>query len=108
MGPGDGDGQAEEGLGIEPLHGRTQGDDVADDEDSRCLEVAGCRFFSDVANCGYQCFLVGLGAPADQGGRRGSRAAVGDELFGNGRQVVDAHEENQGIYGRRQFVPVNR
>ena len=108
VGPGDGDGQAEERLRVEPLHGRPQGDDVADDEDGRCLEMAGRRFFGDVSDRSHQRFLVGLGAPADQGCRRRRRPAVGDELLGDGWQVVDAHEEDQRIDGRCQFVPVNR
>ena len=98
---------AEERLVVEPLQLLTQTYNLANEEDSRRLHAGCLNVGSSLAQGGNQRALLGMRAPADNGSRAVSAAAVSDELAADFFDVFYAHEENERINRGCQTLPMN-
>ena len=91
---------------VEPAQLFAIAHDIADEEDGGRLESGSRHIVSGVFDGRDECLLLGARAPADDGGGRIAGAAVAHEFGCDGGKVSDAHEEDERIDARREFLPV--
>ena len=100
---------AEEGtpLGrVEPAQLFAIAHDIADEEDGGRLEPGSRHIVRGVFDGRDERLLLGACAPADDGGGRIAGASVAHEFGCDGREIAHAHEEDERVDARREFLPV--
>ena len=106
-GTGDDDSFPKEGTVVKPAHFFSELYHIPHHEYRRRLDVHFFHILRCPSQGGGIGFLIGTGAPADEGGRRIGASSVLHELGGNESRMAYAHEENEGIHAAGQFIPVN-
>lgn len=93
--------------GFKPLKPFSESHDLSNHGEHRRLEFFDRRRSRNIDQSGYDCFLRIRCSPSNQSNRCIGAASMGEKLLRDPGQILNPHEDYQGVHRSRQARPVD-